>query len=58
MLNPDVHTFTELGFKDAARETWRGIVAPAGTPEAFESRIRQDIERFARVGQSANIRLE
>ena len=94
MLNPNVPTFIELGFKDMVMETWLGIVAPAGTPraaidqanaafaralntpqardklavqglevvggtpEAFEARIRQDIERFARIARAANIKLE
>lgn len=44
-LYPEVPTVMEAGVADYVIETWGGIVAPAGTPQAVVERINADIGR-------------
>lgn len=45
-LLPDVSTMFELGFQDVVSESWFGIVAPKGTPEAVVERLAQASQSF------------
>ncbi len=42
-LLPDVPTWADLGYKGAASETWYGLFAPAGTPQAIIDRLNSEI---------------
>lgn len=39
---PDVPTLVEVGFKDAASESWMGLVAPQGTPQEAVARLDRE----------------
>jgi tripartite-type tricarboxylate transporter receptor subunit TctC len=57
---PDLPTLVESGFKDAVAETWQGLFAPAGTPDAIVEQIAREtttilqqpdvIEKFRQIG--------
>jgi len=38
-LMPNVPTFRELGYPDIVGETWYGVFAPAGTPQAVVNKL-------------------
>ncbi len=38
---PDLPTFAELGFPQVQSDTWYGLFAPAGTPEAIVRRLHE-----------------
>lgn len=42
---PDVPTFTELGFPDAARDFWNGFLAPAKTPQPIVGSLSETIKK-------------
>lgn len=43
---PDVATTAEQGFPYALSQTWYGLFAPAGTPEAIVNKISKDISEI------------
>ena len=43
---PDVPTLKEQGLADLEVQTWYGIFAPAGTPEAIVARVNADVNDF------------
>jgi tripartite-type tricarboxylate transporter receptor subunit TctC len=45
---PDVPTFQELGYGDAAVESWFGMAAPRGTPAEIIARINAELSKAAR----------
>jgi tripartite-type tricarboxylate transporter receptor subunit TctC len=45
---PDVPTLQELGYGDAAVESWFGMAAPKGTPADIIARIGSELSRAAR----------
>ena len=42
-LLPDVPTWADLGYKGAASETWYGLFAPPGTPQAIVDKLNSEI---------------
>lgn len=46
---PNVPTVSESGLKGYEIETWYGMLAPAGTPAPFISRIHADVTRVIRL---------
>jgi tripartite-type tricarboxylate transporter receptor subunit TctC len=44
-LLPNVPTFTDIGYKGAASQTWYGLFAPAGTPKPVIERINAEVVR-------------
>ena len=47
-LLPDVPTFTELGYEGFEYDTWNGILAPAGTPQAIQDRLSEEVLKVVR----------
>ena len=45
---PQVPTFAEAGFPDFQRQSWNGLLAPAGTPKAIIDRIATETARLVR----------
>ncbi|MBP6896108.1 MAG: tripartite tricarboxylate transporter substrate binding protein [Pseudacidovorax sp.] len=43
---PDVPTLQESGFKDFSTETFTGLMAPKGTPEAIVQRLSQALQKI------------
>ena len=41
---PDVPTMKELGMGELVVETWYGVFAPAGTPEAIVAKVNADLD--------------
>jgi tripartite-type tricarboxylate transporter receptor subunit TctC len=60
---PDVPTFTELGYKDFDAQTFTGLFAPAGTPEAVVKKLHDAmaeilkdpdvVDKFNKLGAEA-----
>jgi tripartite-type tricarboxylate transporter receptor subunit TctC len=46
---PDVPTLAELGYRDVELETWFGLVAPAGTPDAIVGSLNAQFVKAART---------
>lgn len=44
-LMPEAPTFAEAGMPGVTADTWYGLLAPAGTPEAIVQRIYADVTR-------------
>jgi tripartite-type tricarboxylate transporter receptor subunit TctC len=42
---PNTPTFTDIGYKGAPSQTWYGLFAPAGTPEAIVNKLNAEIVR-------------
>src|SRR6516164_2800352 len=55
---PDVPTMTEAGYPDIEGDSWVGILVPAGTPAEFATRIKTEIETWAKVIRAANIKAD
>ena len=49
---PEVPTLTELGYRNIELETWFGLMAPAGTPDAVIAALNA---QFARAARSPDI---
>lgn len=47
-LMPDVPTFRELGYPSIVGESWYGVFAPAGTPEAIIDKLGAALRRITR----------
>jgi tripartite-type tricarboxylate transporter receptor subunit TctC len=45
-LFPDIPTLAELGYRGNLTRVYFGLVAPAGTPRAIVSKIREDVARI------------
>ena len=45
---PDVPTLVEQGFKDFIVNTWNGVAAPAGTPQAIVDKLADEIGKATR----------
>ena len=62
---PNVPTFTELGYKDFDAQTFTGVFAPAGTPEAVVGDIHEAVakvlndpsikQKFNKLGAEATV---
>ena len=48
---PDVPTIAEAGVKDMDLELWTGLLAPAGTPPAIVTRIRNAVMEIVRTDE-------
>jgi tripartite-type tricarboxylate transporter receptor subunit TctC len=44
-LLPDVPTWSDLGYKGAASQTWYGLFAPPGTPKPAVDKIAAEVTR-------------
>jgi tripartite-type tricarboxylate transporter receptor subunit TctC len=44
-LLPDVPTWSDLGYKGAASQTWYGLFAPPGTPKPVVDKIAAEVTR-------------
>jgi tripartite-type tricarboxylate transporter receptor subunit TctC len=42
---PNTPTFADIGYKGAPSQTWYGLFAPAGTPEAIVNKLNAEIVR-------------
>ena len=51
---PDVPTALEVGMPDYAVESWLGVVAPAGTPEAAVRRLSGELIKTMAAKESSN----
>ena len=52
-LFPDIPTLAELGYRGNLTRVYFGLLAPAGTPKAIISKIREDV---ARIGNEPGFR--
>jgi tripartite-type tricarboxylate transporter receptor subunit TctC len=51
---PDVPTMAESGYTDVNIESWQGLLAPKGTPQAVLEKINKDVTQIMR--DPANIK--
>ena len=51
---PDVPTMAESGYPDVNIESWQGLLAPKGTPQAVLEKINKDVTQIMR--DPANIK--
>lgn len=51
---PDIPTLQEAGIKDYAFQSWQGLVAPAGTPEAVIQKIYSEVAGILQEPENKN----
>lgn len=51
---PNVPTMAEAGIADMAVDSWSGVLAPAGTPQAVIDRLSTEINKIAREKSTAD----